>query len=61
MKDKFKTIKEKIKAVQAIGNEVCEGCVNNCDRVINPEGCEKILQAISFLDEYIEISTNKRV
>jgi len=44
---------DKIKLVQQIGNEVCEGCGLDEDCGEKPEECYRIINAIKILDKEI--------
>ena len=39
--------------VQAIGNEVCEGCGPNADCGEDPSECVRVATAIGLLDDYV--------
>lgn len=45
---------DKIKLVQEIGEEVCEGCGPDADCGEYPPECGRIINAIRLTDEYIE-------
>jgi hypothetical protein len=40
--------------VQKIGNEVCEGCGPNADCGIDPEDCDRLDTAISWINDFME-------
>ena len=44
---------DKIKLVQEIGNEVCEGCGPDADCGEVPSECSRIKNALAMLDKYI--------
>lgn len=46
-----------IELVQAIGDEVCEGCSDDADCGENPEGCDRIKSAVAMVDSYINDET----
>lgn len=50
---------DKIKLIQNIGNEVCEGCGPEADCGINPADCSRIDDAIVLLDQYISKKENE--
>ena len=45
---------DKIKLVQQIGNEVCEGCSPDADCEDTPKECFRIQNAVSLLDSFIK-------
>ncbi len=42
---------DKLKLVQEIGNEICEGCGPDADCGEDPNECYRVLSAIAMLDE----------
>ena len=47
---------DKLKLVQEIGNEICEGCGPDADCGEDPTECYRISNAIDALDEYIYLA-----
>jgi len=45
---------DKMGIVQLIGNEICEGCGPDTDCGIEPKECDRVINAVGFLKEYIE-------
>lgn len=43
----------KVKLVQEIGNEICEGCGPNADCGEDPVECFRVQNAVVMLDKYI--------
>lgn len=43
----------KIELVLKIGNDICEGCRPNADCGIELSECDRIINAITILDDYI--------
>jgi hypothetical protein len=41
-----------LELVQKIGNEICEGCGPDVDCGIEPLDCERVLNAIGWLEDY---------
>jgi len=50
---------KKIELVQAIGNEVCEGCGPDADCGDEPEECGRIANALDLLNNYIFTSAHE--
>ena len=48
---------DKIELIQRIGSEVCEECGphRKCIYAEDPSDCERIINAMDDLDEYIEV------
>ena len=47
---------EKLELIQIIGNEICEGCGPHADCGEDPKECFRIINAIGYLDNYLEES-----
>jgi len=45
---------DKIELVQKIGDIVCEGCGPDADCGLDPSECDRIEDAITLLDAYLE-------
>lgn len=50
---------EKLDLVQQIGNEICEGCGEDRDCELEYEDCDRVLNAIALLDEYLQENSSK--
>lgn len=45
---------ESLELVQKIGNTVCEECGPNRDCELDPKDCDRIIEALELLDDYVE-------
>ena len=50
---------DEIYLVQLIGNEVCEGCGPDEDCGIEPKDCDRIQNAIVYLNDFVNTQFKK--
>jgi len=53
-------MKLKLKAIQRIGDEICEGCNQNRDCGLEYDECSRIQSAMDILDGYINCVMERR-
>ena len=46
---------DKLKVLQQIGNEICEGCGDDRDCGLEYEDCDRIIRTANILDQWLGI------